>query len=123
MVKLIILAGLGSFIGGAFRFAAGIPFQNKLLFVLPFGTLIVNIVGCFLIGILFTIGEKGIINPEWRTFFIAGILGGFTTFSSFSIETIQMFRDGYTIRALTYCCLSVFGGFAATLLGITLFKS
>ncbi|MBW7839320.1 MAG: fluoride efflux transporter CrcB [Chitinophagaceae bacterium] len=121
MFKLILLAGAGSFLGGAIRFAIGIPFQNRSLFYFPHGTLIVNLLGCFLIGVLYTVAEKGSINTEWRTFFIAGVLGGFTTFSAFSAETIELFRNGLALRSLLYAGISVFGGLAATALGIYLF--
>lgn len=122
MLKLILLAGAGSFLGGAIRFAIGIPFQNKSLFYFPHGTLIVNLLGCFLIGVLFTFVEKGSLNYEWRTFLLAGVLGGFTTFSAFSVETIEMFRSGQELRSLLYAAISVFGGLAATVLGIYLFR-
>ncbi|MCO6498335.1 MAG: fluoride efflux transporter CrcB [Chitinophagaceae bacterium] len=122
MPKLILLAGAGSFIGGALRFIAGIPFQNKSLFYFPHGTLIINLVGCFLIGVLFTFTEKGNLSYEWKTFFVAGVLGGFTTFSAFSVETVEMFRNGLMLRSILYASISVFGGLAATILGIYLFK-
>lgn len=120
MLKLILLAGAGSFLGGAIRFAIGFPFQNKSLFYFPHGTLIVNLLGCFLIGVLCTVAEKGSFNTEWRTLFVAGVLGGFTTFSAFSAETFELFRNGLALRSVLYACISVFGGLAATAPGIYL---
>ncbi len=119
-MKLVLLAGLGSFIGGAGRYLLALPFQNKLIFYFPFGTLIANIAGCFLIGILFALAEKGAIATQGRVFLITGILGGFTTFSSFSLETVEMFRDGYLMKAFLYILISVVVGLLATLLAIHL---
>lgn len=119
-MKLVLLAGMGSFIGGTARYLIALPFQNKLIFYFPFGTLIANIVGCFLIGILFALAERGVIAIEGRVFLITGILGGFTTFSSFSLETIEMFRDGYLTKAILYIMISVVVGLLATLFAILL---
>lgn len=100
-----------------------IPFQNRLLYVLPFGTMIVNVVGCFLIGCLFSLFLKDMFSHEWKIFLVTGVLGGFTTFSSFSIETVEMFREGATTKAILYIFLSVAAGILATLGGIYLFKN
>lgn len=119
----MLIAGMGSFIGGAARYLLAIPFQNRLIFYFPFGTLIANIVGCFLIGILFAISTKGIISAEARIFLVTGILGGFTTFSSFSLETVEMFKDGYWLKAIVYIFTSVAIGLLATLFAIYLMKT
>lgn len=119
-MKLVILAGIGSFVGGAARYLLALPFQNKLIFYFPFGTLIANIAGCFLIGILFALAEKGMMGTQGRVFLITGILGGFTTFSSFSLETIEMFRDGYLFKAISYILISVVVGLLATIFAIQL---
>lgn len=122
-MKMVLLAGLGSFVGGAARYLLALPFQNRLVFYFPFGTLIANIAGCFLIGVLFALSEKGLIPSESRIFLITGILGGFTTFSSFSLETIVMLKDGYLLKAILYIITSVVVGLLATFYAIYLLKT
>ncbi len=68
----------------------------------PFGTLAVNVVGCFFIGLLMSsLEERFLVYPSIRVFLTVGILGGFTTFSSFSFETMSLFRDGEALYAFT----------------------
>ncbi|MGN6532650.1 MAG: fluoride efflux transporter CrcB [Ginsengibacter sp.] len=121
-MKLILLVGLGSFIGGVSRYLMTIFVQNKFLSTFPYGTLAVNIIGCFLMGAIYGFSEKGNWNPEWRIFLATGIMGGFTTFSSFSNEPVSMLRDAEYWPAFSYILLSVFAGLAATCAGITLLK-
>ena len=116
------MIGLGSFIGGASRYLVTLAIQNKFLSTYPFGTLAVNIIGCFLIGLVYGLSEKGNINVEWRLFLATGILGGFTTFSSFSNETVSMLRDAQYWQAFSYIASSVIIGLAATFAGILLIK-
>jgi CrcB protein len=82
----------------------------------------VNIIGCFLIGAIYGLSERGNWNPEWRIFLATGIMGGFTTFSSFSNETVSMLRDAEYWAAFSYIAFSVVIGLAATFLGISLIK-
>ncbi len=122
MLKTIILIGVGSFFGGIFRFAMSQFVQAKFLSTFPFGTIGVNLLGCFLIGTVIGLSEKGSINQEWRLFLATGILGGFTTFSAFSAETIAMLRDGQLVPAVAYILSSVALGLVATFAGISLSK-
>lgn len=79
----------------------------------PYGTLIVNVVGCFVIGIIMTlVTEKFIINPYWRLLTVTGFLGGLTTFSSFSYETLKLFGDGQ----MQYGLYNVFSNLILSLL-------
>ncbi len=121
-MKLIIAVGLGSCIGGILRYLLSIFIQNKFLSSFPYGTLCVNLLGCFIIGILFGLSEKGSIALPWRLFFITGCLGGFTTFSSFSIESIVLLRNGQLLQAFTYIITSVGMGLLATFAGLSLIK-
>ena len=121
-MKLILAIGAGSFLGGISRYLLSQFVQFKVLSTFPFGTFTVNIIGCFLTGIVFGFSERGNINPEWRLFLATGILGGFTTFSAFSNETVAMMRDGQFFYASAYAGFSVFLGLAATFLGIYLIK-
>jgi CrcB protein len=121
-MKIVLLVGLGSFIGGISRYLVTLFVQNKILSTFPYGTMAVNIIGCFLIGTIYALSERGNWNPEWRIFLATGVMGGFTTFSSFSNETVSMLRDAEYWPAFTYVALSVIIGLAATFAGISLIK-
>ncbi|MGF1584605.1 MAG: fluoride efflux transporter CrcB [Bacteroidales bacterium] len=121
-MKIILAIGTGSFIGGVLRYLLSHLVQTKFLSAFPFGTLTVNIIGCFLIGLVFGLTEKGILTQEWRLFLATGLLGGFTTFSAFSIETMSMFRDGQFLYAAVYISSSVLVGIIATFTGFAIIK-
>ncbi|MEP6950655.1 MAG: fluoride efflux transporter CrcB [Ginsengibacter sp.] len=121
-MKIILAIGIGSFIGGICRYLLSQIIQNKFLSAFPYGTLGVNIIGCFLIGIVFGLSERGNMTMEWRLFLATGVLGGFTTFSAFSNETAGMLRDGQLWHAFTYIACSVVIGLIATFIGISLIK-
>ena len=93
-MKILILVGLGGFLGSVLRLVISDFFQTKHLTSFPYGTLAVNIIGCFVIGLVFGFVEKGQLSIEWRYFLATGLIGGFTTFSAYSIETLNLFRDG-----------------------------
>jgi len=113
-MKIIIAIGAGSFIGGVCRYLLTLLIQTKTTTNFPLGTLIVNILGCFFIGLVFGFFDKGQVSHEWKLFVATGILGGFTTFSAFSIETFTLFREGHAEYALIYVFASVLLGLAAT---------
>ncbi|MES2874904.1 MAG: fluoride efflux transporter CrcB [Bacteroidota bacterium] len=117
-MRIILFIGLGSFIGGISRYLISLYIHSKGFSAFPYGTLTVNILGCFLIGILYGIAEKSGLPNEWRLFLITGVLGGFTTFSAFSYETISLMRDGQSGAALLYVMGSVIFGLLATWGGI-----
>ena len=121
-MKLIFIIGTGSFIGGVFRYLLSLLIQAKTTTQFPLHTLIVNVIGCFFIGIAFGIFDKGQISHEWRLFFATGILGGFTTFSAFSNETVILFREGYFSHALLYILASVLLGLLATCIAYLMVK-
>ena len=84
----------------------------------PYGTLIVNVIGCFLIGFLMVFFEgRFVVHPELRVFLTIGIIGGFTTFSTFSYETISLLREGSYLTATANVFYSLFSCLAATWLG------
>lgn len=121
-MKILLAIGFGSFLGGISRYLLTIFVQNKFLSVFPYGTLAVNIIGCFLIGIVYGLSARGNINIEWRLFLATGFLGGFTTFSSFSNDTVSLLRDAQYWQAFSYVALSVIVGLVATFGGISLIK-
>ena len=121
-MKLVLLIGAGGFIGSALRYLISLFIQNKVLSTFPFGTFAVNVLGCFLIGAVYALSERGNLSAEWRLFLATGILGGFTTFSSFSNETVSMIRDAQYGPALIYVGSSVILGLLATFFGIFLIK-
>ena len=121
-MKLLFLIGTGSFIGGVFRYLLSLLVQTKTTSQFPLSTLIVNIIGCFFIGIVFGIFDRGQISHEWKLFLTTGVLSGFTTFSAFSNETIILFREGHTGYALLYILASVLLGLLATYIAYLLVK-
>jgi fluoride exporter len=122
-MKLILMIGIGGFIGTVCRYLLSLFVQNKFLSTFPFGTMSVNIIGCFLIGIIYALSDRGNISVEWRLFIATGILGGFTTFSSFSNETVGMLRDSQYGYAILYVLSTVIIGILATFAGIFLIKA
>ena len=116
---LAVLAGAG--IGGLARYAAGRWIMANYGGRFPLGTFIVNISGSFLIGVLMTLlTERLHPHPNWRLFLVVGILGGYTTFSSFEYETFQAMRDGSRWMGLFYMMGSVVIGYFGVWLGTVL---
>ena len=97
----LFLAGIGGFIGSSARYAVSgyIQLWSKSI-RFPFGTLAVNLIGCLAIGFLSQLAEsRGMFTAETRTLIFIGLLGGFTTFSAFGNETINLWRDGENLLA------------------------
>ena len=80
----------------------------------PLGTLAVNVAGCLLIGVVFGFFERGHVSSAGYLFLTTGVLGGFTTFSAFSVETLALFRNGHLGHAALYVLASVLLGLLAT---------
>ena len=121
-VKILLLIGSGGFVGSVFRYLLSQTIHNKFLSAFPFGTMSVNIIGSLLIGVVYGLVEKGNISPEARLFLATGILGGFTTFSAFTMDALKLLQDGLWLESISYILLSVVLGVAATFLGIFLIK-
>lgn len=116
---LVVLAGAG--LGGLARYVAGTWIMAKYGGRFPLGTFVINITGAFLIGVLMTVlTERFHPHPNWRLFLVVGILGGYTTFSSFEYETYQAVRDGERWLGLLYVAGSVVLGYLGVWLGSVL---
>jgi len=116
---LVVLAGAG--LGGLARYVAGTWIMSKYGGRFPLGTFVINVTGAFLIGVLMTLlTERMQPHPNWRLFLVVGILGGYTTFSSFEYETFQAVRGGERWMGLVYLAGSVLIGYVGVWLGVLL---
>ncbi len=97
----LLLVGTGGFIGASLRFlVSGLVQRLDPLGTFPYGTLSVNVIGCFVIGVLGAMADaRGVFGPSARLVIFLGVLGGFTTFSTFAYETLALLRDGEALRA------------------------
>jgi len=116
--KLLII-GAGGFIGAIARFlvTGWVQFASRSV-DFPYGTLAVNLIGCFFIGLLAYLADmRGLFAPEVRLFLFIGVLGSFTTFSTFEYETYSLFRDGSIVSALINIGTHVLFGLVAVWAG------
>lgn len=118
MLARLALVGLGGMIGAVVRYAMGGLVHKLYEGRFPLGTLLVNTAGCLAIGFLFTLAEdRGVMTANARLFVFVGVLGGFTTFSSFGYETFTLWRDGLAVRALLNITANMCVGLAAVWVG------
>lgn len=123
LFKDILLIGLGGGAGSIARYVCQRSLYTAYPHAFPFGTLLVNFLGCLLIGILLGLMEKGsIVRPELRFLLVTGFCGGFTTFSAFAAENIQLLRDGRLLYFTLYTAGSVVLGILASYGGLALTK-
>jgi CrcB protein len=121
VLKKTGLVMLGGSLGAALRYAAGLLAVRLWGSHFPWGTLLVNLTGCFLIGLLFALAERvRLLTPDLRLFLITGFLGALTTFSSFSLETVNTARAGMVVQPLINILLNNALGLALTFLGMRL---
>ena len=119
-----LLVGCGGFLGAVARHLAVVLAQRLLPAGFPYGTFLVNVSGCFAIGVLAALAdERAAFGPQARLFLVAGVLGGYTTFSSFGWEGLALLRDGALARALVYIGGQVVLGLAAVWAGMALVRS
>ena len=118
MIKTVLLIGSGGFLGSVGRY-----YLSKLnlainFLSIPVGTLLINIAGSFLIGILMGISEKStLLTSDSRLFLMVGLCGGFTTFSSFTMENLTLMHNGQYLSVLLYAGSSLLLGFLAVFFG------
>lgn len=110
-----LIVGLGGALGAVMRYLIGLmPFNPDNGF--PIKTFIINVLGAFVIGIVAALAAKNAMNPKLVLFLKVGICGGFTTFSSFALETDQLLMKGQSFTAVLYVLLSIFAGVLAVFL-------
>ncbi len=120
----ILLVALGGAIGASFRHLVGILTLRIFGSGFPWGTITVNIVGSFVMGIIVElVARKFSASMEWRLFLMTGMLGGFTTFSSFSLDTVFLWERGEAAIAFGYVVASVVLSVAALFAGLALVRS
>jgi CrcB protein len=121
--KLILIVFTGSGVGGVARYGMQVWILKLYPFSFPLATFIVNVTGCFLIGLFYAISEKGsLLSPEWRLALTTGLCGGFTTFSTFAYENMNLLRTGDYLYFSLYILASVALGITAVFLGIITIK-
>ena len=122
-MRILFLIGAGGFLGSIARYLTQQGIGKILPVVFPFGTFIVNIAGCFLIGVLYAFSDRSnLMSQEWRLFLTTGFCGGFTTFSTFSMESYSLIREEQYLYFALYAGLSVVLGILATFSGIAIFS-
>ncbi|MCZ6521837.1 MAG: fluoride efflux transporter CrcB [Bacteroidetes bacterium] len=120
-MQQILLVGLGGFVGAASRYLIQTQLGHRLPGTFPWGTFVINIVGCLIIGIIYGLAERHkLMEHEMRLFLAVGFCGSFTTFSAFSVENLNMLQIGNYLTVGAYIALSIIFGLAAVFGGIQL---
>ena len=123
MIQFFVI-GAGGFIGATARYYLSSFISQNYASKFPFGTVTVNLAGCFFLGFIAALTEEKIeLNPTLKGFLTTGILGAFTTFSTFSVETVQLLRDGHLNVALLNVGVSVIVGVCAAYTGLIFARS
>lgn len=123
MINNFLLVGLGGGLGSIARYACQRCIGNLYPNVFPWGTLAVNCIGCFLIGLFWASSFKQTTDAtNWKLFLMTGICGGFTTFSAFTLEGITLIKEQRTGLFFLYVAASVLLGLAATYIGVKIIK-
>lgn len=119
MINNLLIIGIGGAAGSMLRFLA----QRFLNLSFPYGTLLVNLTGCFLIGILWAFLTRNSLSESMRLLLITGFCGGFTTFSALTAEGNQLMMDGKWLPLIMYLTVSIVGGFIVTFIGFKIFNT
>lgn len=103
MIKSLLIVGIGSFFGGALRYYLSSLMKTVCNQDFPWGTLLVNLIGCFLFGVVFAIFNRASSPTNtWCLLLTTGVCGGFTTFSAFAHESVQMLQNGNLLGFASY---------------------
>ena len=122
-LKTAVIIGFGGFLGSISRYAVQVISSRFISGDFPYGTLIVNIIGCFLIGLLFGLAEREqLLSPQLKLFLLVGFVGSFTTFSTFSMDKLILIQNGNYAMMFGYMFLSIMLGLAGTISGLMLVK-
>lgn len=120
----IVAIAAGGALGSVLRYLLSAGIQQWVGRVFPVGTLLVNVIGCCAIGVLCVwLIERGSVGEAWRSFWMVGVLGGFTTFSTFSLDAFELVQDGHVGRAAAYVAVSLLLCLGGTALGVILARS
>jgi CrcB protein len=118
-MEKLLLVMVGGSLGAASRYGISLMAANLWGTRFPWGTLTVNLAGCFLIGLLFGLSDRvRMLTPEMRLLLITGFLGALTTFSTFSIETVSAGRAGLMVQPVVNILINNLGGLALTVMGL-----
>ncbi|HEY3266727.1 MAG TPA: fluoride efflux transporter CrcB [Armatimonadota bacterium] len=118
-LKRMLVVGAGGFIGANARYWLGGWVQQRFGPAFPYGTFVINVTGCFILGLFATLALSLALRDEWRLFVAIGFVGAYTTFSTFEYETLRMVAEGARWReAMLNIAASVAFGFAAAWLGV-----
>lgn len=121
MTRTIILIGLGGGLGSIFRYLTTVVVSKYFQSTFPLATFTANVLGCLIIGLLLGLFERQqLSNPDLKFLFITGFCGGYTTFSTFASENINLLQSGNPLTAFLYIAISVFVSLFAVWLGLTL---
>lgn len=124
MILKIVIIGLGGFLGTISRYLITKTVQEQVSTSFPWGTLMVNVLGSFIIGVIFALSvRENFISPLWRNFLAIGFCGGFTTFSSFSLDNYQLLAHHQFLFTLIYTAISVIAGFFSLYFGIVIVRA
>ncbi|WP_298223398.1 fluoride efflux transporter CrcB [Flavobacterium sp.] len=123
MFKTLILVGLGGALGSILRYLTTALIQKNYPMVFPWATLVINVIGCLLIGIIMgTLEKNQITDSSMKWLLVTGFCGGYTTFSAFGLENISLLQNGHSGLAFLYIAASVVVGLLAVWLGLLLVK-
>lgn len=121
----VLIVFVGGGLGAVSRYLTGLAFLQRFGPGFPFGTLTINLAGCFLIGVIAEMAQTRAfgVGSGMRLFLVVGFLGGFTTFSSFAYETVTLTGEALSVSAIIYVLASVAGGIVSAFAGIVLARA
>nr|WP_044201361.1 fluoride efflux transporter CrcB [Oscillochloris trichoides] len=118
MLNITAIA-IGAALGANLRYVISVWASQRLGASFPYGTLMINLLGCFLIGVILSLANNRLqLSEPMRLFLVTGLLGGFTTFSSFGYETYSLINSGNWLAAIMYASTSMIVGLIAVFVGV-----